>query len=109
MSSASSLDLTHYRQIVFLTGAGISAASGLRTYRGPGGLWKDEDVAARATAGAFARDPLGSWRLFGPLRKAAREAALEDAQGDAALDRGAESARGTPDGEACGGAGRLGG
>jgi NAD-dependent deacetylase len=74
MNLAPPLDMTQYRQIVFLTGAGISAASGLRTYRGADGLWKDEDVAARATAGAFARDPLGAWRLFGPLRRAAQDA-----------------------------------
>lgn len=74
MSPAAPLDLTRYRQIVFLTGAGISAASGLRTYRGTDGLWKEEDADARATAEGFARDPLGAWRLFGPLRKAARDA-----------------------------------
>ena len=45
------------RNIVILTGAGVSAESGLATFRGPDGLWeghRDEDVA---TLGAFERDP----------------------------------------------------
>ena len=33
--------LAGYQRIVVLTGAGISHASGLPTYRGPGGLWTD--------------------------------------------------------------------
>jgi NAD-dependent deacetylase len=74
MSLSPPLDPTRYRQIVFLTGAGISAASGLRTYRGTDGLWNDKDAAARATAEGFARDPLGAWHLFGPLRRVARDA-----------------------------------
>ncbi len=32
------LDVAPFRNIVILTGAGVSAASGLGTYRGPGGL-----------------------------------------------------------------------
>ena len=52
--------------MVVLTGAGVSVASGLRPYRGPGGLWTDQpELAARMTAGA-APDDL--WHLFGPLR-----------------------------------------
>ena len=52
--------------MVVLTGAGVSVASGLRPYRGPGGLWTEQpELAARMTAGA-APDDL--WRLFGPLR-----------------------------------------
>ena len=35
-----------YKRIVVLTGAGISKSAGLPTYRGPDGLWKDEDRAA---------------------------------------------------------------
>lgn len=44
-------------KIVILTGAGISAESGLGTYRGPGGLWNDRRVADLATPEGFARDP----------------------------------------------------
>ena len=35
--------LSTYKNIVVLTGAGISRSAGLATYRGPGGLWTDED------------------------------------------------------------------
>ncbi|MFZ5610198.1 MAG: Sir2 family NAD+-dependent deacetylase [Pseudomonadota bacterium] len=46
-----------YRNIVILTGAGISAESGLGTFRGPGGLWEGQRVEDVATPQAFARDP----------------------------------------------------
>lgn len=45
-------------KIVILTGAGISAESGLGTYRGPGGLWNDKRIADLATPEGFARDPV---------------------------------------------------
>ena len=43
--------------IVVLTGAGVSAESGLPTFRGGGGLWEGHRVEDVATPGAFARDP----------------------------------------------------
>jgi NAD-dependent deacetylase len=43
--------------IVVLTGAGISAESGLRTFRGPDGLWAAHDIGRLATPEAFAADP----------------------------------------------------
>ena len=43
--------------IVVLTGAGISAESGLGTFRGPEGLWENHRVEDVATPEAFARDP----------------------------------------------------
>jgi NAD-dependent deacetylase len=45
------------RNIVVLTGAGISAESGLATFRGPGGLWEGHRVEDVCTPEAFARDP----------------------------------------------------
>lgn len=45
------------RNIVILTGAGISAESGIDTFRSPGGLWERYDPQEVATAEAFARDP----------------------------------------------------
>ena len=44
-------------RIVVLTGAGISAESGLRTFRGPDGLWEGHRLEEVATPEAFARDP----------------------------------------------------
>lgn len=46
-----------YEKIVILTGAGISAESGLETFRGPGGLWEGHRVEDVATPQAFERDP----------------------------------------------------
>jgi len=68
------LDPSSYRNIVVLTGAGASAASGLQTYRGAEGLWQDEDAVNMATAAAWERDPMGVWRVFGAMRQAIREA-----------------------------------
>ena len=45
------------RNIVILTGAGISAESGLATFRGPEGLWEGHRVEDVATPEAFRRDP----------------------------------------------------
>jgi NAD-dependent deacetylase len=46
------------RNIVILTGAGISAESGLATFRGPEGLWEGHRVEDVATPEAFRRDPM---------------------------------------------------
>ena len=46
-----------YEKIVVLTGAGISAESGIETFRGKGGLWEDHRVEDVATPEAFDRDP----------------------------------------------------
>jgi NAD-dependent deacetylase len=45
------------RNIVILTGAGISAESGIATFRGPDGLWEGHRVEDVATPEAFLRDP----------------------------------------------------
>ena len=45
------------RNIVILTGAGVSAESGLATFRGPHGLWEGHRVEDVCTPEAFARDP----------------------------------------------------
>ncbi len=69
------LDLNRYRQIVVLTGAGVSVASGLRPYRGPGGWWTDHpEHREMATAKAAQEDPMSTWQAFGSLRSAVAEA-----------------------------------
>jgi len=45
------------RNILVLTGAGVSAESGLATFRGPDGLWEGHRVEDVATPEAFHRDP----------------------------------------------------
>jgi NAD-dependent deacetylase len=56
--------------IVVLTGAGISAESGLATFRGPGGLWEGHRVEDVCTPHALARDPALVHRFY-DLRRAA--------------------------------------
>jgi NAD-dependent deacetylase len=62
------LDLGQYKRIVVVTGAGISVASGLPTYRGVGGLWDTVDVGSHATAAAIAADPARVWAFFAGVR-----------------------------------------
>ncbi len=50
--------------IVVMTGAGISAESGVPTFRGPGGLWEGHRPEELATPGAFAADPHKVWRWY---------------------------------------------
>lgn len=56
------LELDAKARITFLTGAGVSVASGIRPFRGPGGLWNDVDIERWATGAAIARDPQGCFR-----------------------------------------------
>ena len=56
------------RNIVILTGAGISAESGLATFRGPEGLWEGHRVEDVATPEAFARDPVLVQRFYDARR-----------------------------------------
>jgi NAD-dependent deacetylase len=64
------LQLSNYKSIVVLTGAGISVASGLRPYRGPDGVWEEYKVAEYGHVDALNADPDKVWQLFGPLRDA---------------------------------------
>jgi NAD-dependent deacetylase len=50
--------------VVALTGAGISAESGIPTFRGAGGLWKQYRAEELATPAAFARDPKLVWEWY---------------------------------------------
>lgn len=52
------------RRPVVLTGAGISADSGVPTFRGAEGLWRDVRPEEIATPDAFARDPVRSWAWY---------------------------------------------
>ncbi len=56
--------------IVILTGAGISAESGLATFRGPDGLWEGHRVEDVATPEAFARNPQLVQRFYDARRAA---------------------------------------
>ncbi|MEM7153830.1 MAG: NAD-dependent deacylase [Myxococcota bacterium] len=58
-----SVRVTDFRNIVFFTGAGISAQSGIPTFRGKGGIWKEYDWENCACQGAFDRDPNYVWEF----------------------------------------------
>ena len=64
--------------MVVLTGAGVSAESGLPTFRDQGGLWARFDPSELATPGAFARDP-GRVQAFYNARRDAALAASPNA------------------------------
>src|SRR5215470_8549009 len=52
------------QRVVVLTGAGISAESGIPTFRGAGGLWREFKAEDRATPEAFAHDPKLVWEWY---------------------------------------------
>ncbi|MFT4055491.1 MAG: NAD-dependent deacylase [Novosphingobium sp.] len=58
------------RNIVILTGAGVSAESGIDTFRDGGGLWEQHRVEDVATPEAFARDPDLVLRFYDMRREA---------------------------------------
>jgi NAD-dependent deacetylase len=69
------IDLKAYRRIIVLTGAGISEASGLRTYRGKNGLWGEVPVEEFSSLAGFQAKPLDVWRFHSDMRRAVQAAA----------------------------------
>lgn len=55
--------LSRARHGLALTGAGVSAESGIRTFRGEGGLWKEYDPIKVASIDYFMADPAAYWRV----------------------------------------------
>ena len=68
-----------FRNVVILTGAGISADSGLATFRGADGLWEGHRVEDVATPEAYRRDPALVHQFYD-----ARRARLEEVEPNAA-------------------------
>jgi NAD-dependent deacetylase len=56
-------------RVVVFTGAGVSAESGVPTFRGAGGLWREFRAEDLATLEAFARDPRLVWEWYGWRRE----------------------------------------
>jgi NAD-dependent deacetylase len=62
--------MPEFRNLVILTGAGVSAESGIATFRGPGGFWEGHRVEDVCTPQALAHDPALVHRFY-DLRRAA--------------------------------------
>lgn len=63
----------HSHHVLVLTGAGISADSGVRTFRDAGGLWEGHRVEDVATPAGWQRDPRLVWRFYQERRRQLRE------------------------------------
>jgi NAD-dependent deacetylase len=74
--------------LLVLTGAGISAESGLPTFRGLGGLWENQPVEKLASPEGFREDPQLVWRFYSQRRRQAL--AAEPNPGHLALVRAEE-------------------
>jgi len=62
------------KKLVVLTGAGISAESGLKTFRDSDGLWEGYDINEVATASAWRRNPALVQEFYNMRRKGVKEA-----------------------------------
>jgi len=69
------MHLAAHDRLFVLTGAGISAESGLATFRGSGGLWNGHRVEEVATPEAWEANPLLVWRFYSMRRHDALAAA----------------------------------
>ncbi|MDH5528231.1 MAG: NAD-dependent deacylase [Nitrospirota bacterium] len=63
------------KRLAVLTGAGMSAESGVPTFRGPGGLWRNHRAEDLATPEAFSRDPKLVWEWYDMRRTKVAQAA----------------------------------
>jgi len=61
-------------RVLVITGAGVSAESGIPTFRGKDGYWRNLDPTTLATPEAFARDPQLVWEWYRERRQRIREA-----------------------------------
>ena len=75
MSLPPPLPVDDLTSVLVLTGAGVSAESGIPTFRAAGGLWESHPVEAVASPGGFARDPGLVWRFYSERRRKAKACA----------------------------------
>jgi NAD-dependent deacetylase len=68
------LKLSHSDRVFVLTGAGVSAESGIPTFRGVGGLWRNYRIEEVASPSAWGRDPALVWEFYSMRRRVAAAA-----------------------------------
>ncbi len=71
---ARSTSMRMFNRVLVLTGAGVSAESGIPTFRGKDGYWRNLDPAKLATPEAFAHDPKLVWEWYRERRQRIRNA-----------------------------------
>jgi NAD+-dependent protein deacetylase sirtuin 5 len=78
MATRQSSDVAKFREVlksaknvVFLSGAGISAESGIPTFRGAGGFWRKYQATSLASPGAFKNNPSLVWEFYHYRREVA--------------------------------------
>lgn len=67
--------------LLVLTGAGVSAESGIPTFRATGGLWLSHRVEDVASPDGFQRDPALVWRFYSERRAGAAKCAPNPGHG----------------------------
>jgi NAD-dependent deacetylase len=88
--------MTMSRRVLVLTGAGVSAPSGLPTFRGPQGLYEDREIEALHHVDALPASAGRLWEVWGPVRTELRRTAPSPAHiAIARFQRLIESAGGT--------------
>jgi NAD-dependent deacetylase len=63
------INVSPYHNIVILTGAGVSVASGIRPFRGAGGLWQDLNPLDYSDVSLLKTNPAAIWQLHSDLRR----------------------------------------
>lgn len=61
--------LAQARKVLVISGAGISAESGVPTFRGAGGVWNNKDLMRLASPEGFAEDPARAWTWYDGRRR----------------------------------------
>ena len=71
MKFVSEISIRPQDVLFILTGAGVSAESGLPTFRGSGGLWHNHRIEDVASPEGWVRDPVLVWEFYSMRRRAA--------------------------------------
>jgi NAD-dependent deacetylase len=81
------MNLTIHKRLVILTGAGISAESGIRTFRAADGLWENHRIEDVATPEGFERDPALVQEFYNQRRRQLKDPAVQPNPAHHALAR----------------------